>query len=111
MALTIGEWLRLTKTEKQQVVDFLRDNCKIDIERRDGHPRASSDEYTIRPGTTTSGNPIKFGEQYRIYVDDITGIPQYLSSGLRERGTRNRIGGNDAIKAIMNYGGFIEGRN
>lgn len=54
---------------------------------------------------------MKYGEEYRIYISNIRGIPAFLDSELKERGTKNRIGGSEAIKAIMLYGGLNVGYN
>jgi hypothetical protein len=54
---------------------------------------------------------MKRSEQYRIYVDDIRGIPLFLDDALMERGTVNRIGGTEAIIEIMKYGNLRVGRN
>ena len=110
MALDKNVWDALPSKEKDDVVKFLKGNCKIDLE----YPKESgetSNGYPISGGSTSGGHPMKYGEEYRIYVDNISGIPPFLDSELKERGTKNRIGGSEAIKAIMNYGGLKVGRN
>jgi hypothetical protein len=110
MALKVSEWNKLSTKEKTDVANFLRGNCKIDRE----HPSSSNpspNSYPITDGITSGGYPMKFGEEYRIYVINISGIPAFLDAELKERGTRNRIGGSETILAIMEFGGFHVGYN
>lgn len=111
MALNLNAWNRLPADQKNEVVNFLRDNCKIDNEYPDRSATPSSGGYPISEGFTSGGHPMKYGEEYRIYLHDIRGIPAFLDSELRERHTRKRIGGSEAIKAIMQYGGLAVGYN
>jgi len=111
MALKLNDWNVLSTQDKNSVVNFLTNNCKIDLEepRRNGSTVPGS--YPIADGTTTGGYDMKFGKEYRIYVKNITNIPPFLDAELKERGTKNRIGGSDAIRAIMMYAGFNVGNN
>ena len=110
MALNINDWNRLPIADKNKVIGFLIGNCRIDLEYPDRNsPRANS--YPIAEGTTVGGHPMKYGEEYRINVYDITNIPPFLDAAIRERGTKNRIGGSDAIRAIIQYGNLIIGEN
>ncbi len=110
MALTLTSWNNLSPIEKNDVVNFLIGNCKIDCEKPASH-RIPAGGYPIADGITSGGHPMKYGEEYRIYIDNINGIPPFLENELKEPGTRNRIGGSDAIKAIMVFGGLTIGRN
>lgn len=110
MGLTLDNWNMLSEEEKINVVNFLRDNCRIDREipsSQQNRPNA----YVIQDGITSGGHRMKFGDQYRIYISDISGIPDFLDLELKERGTKNRIGGTAAIREIMDFGGFRIGRN
>jgi len=110
MALNLNDWNNLTIIEKNDVVNFLRNNCQIHRE----HPASSQstpNSYPITNGITTGGYAMKFGEEYRIYITNISGIPPFLDAELKERGTKNRIGGSEAIKAIMIFGNFTVGKN
>ena len=110
MALEIKNWDALSTQDKDSVVNFLKGNCKIDME----HPSNSQptlNSYPISDGITAGGHKMKFGVEYRIYVKDITGIPSFLDAELKERETRKRIGGSVAIKAIMEYGDLVVGHN
>ena len=111
MALKLNNWLLLSDDDKNLVVDFLKENCKIDLESPARNKSTIPGNYSIEEGTTTGGYDMKFGEEYRIYIKNITGIPPFLNAELKERGTRNRIGGSDAIKAIMAYADFRVGNN
>jgi uncharacterized protein (DUF885 family) len=111
MALSLEAWNNLSVQEKDQVINFLRGNCKIDLEYPEGSANQSNGGYQITDGITTGGNPMKYGEEYRIYIDNIRDIPPFLDAELKERGTKNRIGGSKAIKAIMQYGNLRIGRN
>jgi len=109
MALRISDWNNLTQHEKDAVINFLRGNCKIDLEypaRTHAHGG-----YPISEGITRGGHPLKYGKEYRIYIKCIDGIPPFLDSELKERGTKNRIGGSETIEAIMRYGNFRIGEN
>jgi len=110
MGLTLDNWNMLSESEKRRVVEFLRKNCRIDREipsSEEDRPNA----YVIQDGFTSGGHRMKFSDQYRIYISDISGIPSFLDLELKERGTKNRIGGTAAIREIMDYGGFGIGRN
>jgi hypothetical protein len=111
MALNLNSWLALSTQDKNEVVNFLRENCKIDLETPVRNKSTVPGNYPIAEGTTTGGYDKKFGEEYRIYVRNITGIPPFLNIELKERGTKNRIGGSEAIKAIMAYAPFNVGNN
>jgi hypothetical protein len=106
MALNKEDWDELTIEEKDKVTAFLTGNCRIDLEG-ENLPIG----YSITPGTTSGGHPMKYGEEYRINVKNIANIPQFLDRELREPDTKKRIGGSEAIKAIMEYGGFRVGNN
>lgn len=54
---------------------------------------------------------MKYGKEYRIYIKCINDIPPFLDFELKERGTKNRIGGSEAIEAIMQYGNLSIGDN
>jgi len=110
MALDLDRWNKLPLSDKNSIVSFLTKNCRIDREL----PAASlstPNSYSIADGTTSGGYPMKFGEEYRIYVKDISNIHPFLDAELKDRGTKNRIGGSEAIKAIMDYGNFKVGNN
>jgi len=110
MALNVDVWNALSNAEKDNVVNFLRGNCKIDLE----HPENSQptpNSYPITDGTTKGGHPMKYGEEYRIYITNIIGIPPFLDAELKDRGTKNRVGGSQAIRAIKDYGHFDVGKN
>lgn len=111
MALRLNDWDGLARSQKDEVVNFLRGNCKIDLEHPARSGGSSSGSYPISEGYTSGGHPMKYGEEYRIYISNIRGIPAFLDSELKERGTKNRIGGSEAIKAIMLYGGLNVGYN
>jgi len=110
MALDINIWNGLSIQDKDSVVNFLKGNCKIDREHS-SNSQSTPNSYPISDGITVGGYKMKFGEEYRMYVKDITGIPSFLDAELKERETRKRIGGTDAIKAIMEYGGLVVGKN
>jgi hypothetical protein len=110
MALRKEDWDALSTNDKDRIIEFLRRNCKIDKE----HPSESGktpNSYPITDGITSGGHPMKYGEEYRIYINNISGIPPFLDAELKERGTKNRIGGSETIKAIMEYGNLQVGRN
>lgn len=112
MALKLSDWNNLTKREKDEEINFLRGNCRIDLEYPSDPETSVYDVgYPISDGVTSGGYPMKYGEEYRIYVKCLDGIPPFLDSELRERGTKNRIGGSEAIKAIMRYGNLRIGDN
>lgn len=111
MALSVNEWRKLTRYQKDEVINFLRGNCKIDLEHPARSAGSSSEGYPISEGYTIGGHPMKYGQEYRIYVCNIRGIPVFLDSELKERGTKNRIGGSEAIKEIMLYGDLQIGHN
>ena len=110
MALNLSIWNELLVEDKDKVVNFLKGNCKIDREHS-SNLQSTPNSYPISDGITAGGYKKKFGEEYRIYITDITGIPPFLDVELKERGTRNRIGGSAAIKSIMEYGGLVVGKN
>ena len=110
MALKKEDWDALSANDKNKNVGFLKGNCKIDLEQPE-KPEQTPNSYPIKDGTTAGGHPMKYGEEYRIYVNDISGIPPFLNAELKECGKKNRIGGSEAIKAIMNYGGLKIGKN
>jgi hypothetical protein len=111
MALKLNDWIALSTNDKNDVVNFLKNNCKIDLETPVRNNSTIPGNYPITEGTTIGGYDMKFGEEYRIYVYNISNIPPFLDAELKERGTKNRIGGSEAIKAIMAYGGFNIGSN
>ncbi|MCL1858860.1 MAG: hypothetical protein FWF92_06465 [Oscillospiraceae bacterium] len=111
MALKFNDWVALSTKEKNNIVSFLTNNCKIDLETPVRNKSTIPGNYPIEEGTTIGGYDMKFGEEYRIYVKNIFGIPPFLETELKERGTKNRIGGSDTIKAIMTYAGFKVGNN
>lgn len=113
MALSLSGWNKLSTSEKSAVVDFLRDNCKIDLESPQRISDNTPGEYTITDGTTSGGNPMKYGREYRIYIKDLTDCPEFLLSECRDAtgGYEARVGGNDAIQEIMDFASFEIGEN
>ena len=111
MALNLNDWNILSDKDKNQVVGFLKNNCKIDLETPARNGSTIPGNYQIEEGTTVGGYDMKFSEQYRIYIKNISGIPPFLDAELKERGTKNRIGGSEAIRAIMEHAGFNVGPN
>lgn len=112
MALNISDWQQLSTSEMDEVIEFLKENCKIDLEIPASAGQHPPNSYQITNGLTSGGNVMKYGEEYRIYIDDMTGCPQFLAAEAKvATGYAARIGGNDAIKAIMTYGGLGVGRN
>ncbi|USI68234.1 hypothetical protein LMK04_00475 [Lactococcus petauri] len=110
MGLSLENWKELSESEKIKVVEFLKDNCRIDRELAEA-PENRPNAYIIKEGVTSGGFPKKYGDQYRINITDITDIPEFLAAELKEPGKRNRIGGSKAIREIMDFGGFRIGRN
>lgn len=117
MPLELLKWESLSKKEKDDVVRFLKDNCKIDAEipesQKQQYPGQFPGSYTITEGTTSGGNPMKYGKEFRIYIRNIENCPKFLRDHCVQ-GTSTyaaRIGGTEAIKAIMNYGGLKLGCN
>ncbi len=113
MAIKLSNWNSLSTNDKNSVVNFLRDNCKIDLESPQNSANNSSGVYPISNGTTSGGNPMKYGDEYRIYINNLTGCPSFLSAECKSAPSpyAARIGGNDAIRAIMQYGNFKIGPN
>jgi hypothetical protein len=110
MALSRSEWDELTPNERDATVAFLQNNCRIDLEKPERKEQETV-SYPIAEGYTRAGDIMKRGDELRINVRNIDNIPPYLDQSLRERGSRNRIGGSEAIRAIMQYGGFELGDN
>ncbi|MDV2618956.1 hypothetical protein V6S65_06820 [Lactococcus lactis] len=110
MALSLNVWEELSENEKNKVVNFLRNNCRIDCEEP-ASDKNKPKAYPINSGLTSGGFDKKFGEEYRINIHSIEGIPSFLMAELKEPGTKNRVGGSEAIKAIMHYGQFEIGSN
>lgn len=111
MALKLTNWNNLTEREKDEVINFLRGNCRIDLEYPSRLSKHSTVGYQISEGVTRGGHPLKYGKEYRIYIKCINDIPPFLDFELKERGTQNRIGGSEAIEAIMQYGNLSIGDN
>jgi len=112
MAIKLNDWDDLSMTDKNAVVQFLRGNCKIDLES----PKNQTNDpgvYQISDGTTSGGNPMKYGDEYRIYIKSLEGCPLFLSRECKSvhKPYEARIGGNEAIKAIMEHGSFRIGDN
>lgn len=63
--------------------------------------------YPITNGTTSGGNPMKFGRQYRIYFDTIKNMPPKLLARL-QNDNQNRITGSFFVEACY-YLGFRVG--
>lgn len=63
--------------------------------------------YPITNGTTSGGNPMKYGRQYRIYFDTIVNMPFKLARRL-QNDNQNRITGSFFVEACF-YLGFIPG--
>lgn len=63
--------------------------------------------YPITNGTTSGGNPMKLGRQYRIYFDTINNMPPKLLERL-QNDNQNRITGSFFVEACY-YLGFRVG--
>ena len=85
MAIDINDWNRLSSSEKDEVINFLRGNCKIDCEYPASSTSTSAGGYPISEGCTSGGHPMKYGEEYRVYLTNIQGIPPFLNFELKER--------------------------
>ncbi|WP_165072978.1 hypothetical protein [Desulfovibrio sp. ZJ200] len=112
MTLKLSDWNNLSTSQKNNVIKFLRNNCKIDAEIPASEPQQSN-SYPITAGTTSGGYPMKFGKEFRIYLISAKNCPSFLQPHCM-KGTRTyeaRIGGNEAIEAIMQYGGLKFGDN
>jgi len=112
MGIKLDDWINLSTADKDAVVQFLRGNCKIDLESPE-NDTTETDAYPITNGKTRGGHPMKYGNEYRMYIRSLEGCPAFL---LGERKSAQspyeaRIGGNAAIEAIMGYGGFNIGVN
>jgi hypothetical protein len=112
MAIKLNEWNTLSTTDKDAVIQFLRRNCKIDLESPKNHA-ITTGVYPISDGITTGGHSMKYGDEYRIYIRYLDDCPLFLSREFKSapKPYKARIGGNAAIKAIMDYGGFRIGEN
>ncbi|AYG01301.1 hypothetical protein [Lactococcus allomyrinae] len=109
MGLSLDAWKELPYNKKVEVVEFLKNNCRFDCEE----PESGENEpnvYPIKGAITSGGYPMKYSKQRRINIYNIEGIPSFLKAELKEPGTKNRIGGTEAIQAIMAFGGFEIGR-
>ena len=111
MALKKKDWDNLPKKEKKKVIDYVKDDCRIDLESPARNKSNVPGNYSIKEGTTVGGHKKKRSDQYRINANDTKNIPVFLDSEVRERGTKNRIGGSETIKAIMDEGNLKVGRN
>ena len=110
MALSLEAWELLPQQEKEEIIRFLQKNCRIDLEHPKSNP-ATAGSYPISNGITSGNHIMKWGEEYRIYIKSLNGIPPFLDAELKERGTKNRIGGSNTIKAIMKFGKLKIGNN
>lgn len=63
--------------------------------------------YPIYDGTTISGDPIKWGRQYRIYFDTTRNMPNELRSHL-QHDSHMRMTGSQFIESLF-YVGFMPG--
>ena len=63
--------------------------------------------YPIANGTTSGGNPMKYGKEYRIYFDTVYNMPPKLRSRLQDD-DQNRITGSFFVEACY-YLGFRPG--
>lgn len=113
MALTLGDWNSFSARQQASVINFLKENCKIDDETPASQPQQHPNTYPITDGITRGGNPMKYGRELRIYIKDMTNCPLFFKSYCVS-GTPSysaRLGGNDAIEAIMQLGNFTIGSN
>ncbi|MDR1397543.1 MAG: hypothetical protein LBJ14_07410 [Desulfarculales bacterium] len=113
MAIKLNDWNYLSTADKDAVIAFLTRNCKIDLESPAGQVTNQSGVYPIADGTTSGGNPMKYGDEYRIYINSLNNCPPFLQGECKTAPSpyEARIGGNEAIVAIMRYGNFRVGNN
>jgi len=112
MGLKIEDWNKLPKADKDAVINFLKGNCKIDLESPKEQANTTG-AYLISDGTTSGGHPMKYGDEYRMYIKSLVNCQPFLQNECKSAKPpyKARIGGNDTIKAIMEYGGFKIGEN
>jgi len=111
MALKKKNWDALPVNQKTEVINFVKNKSKIDLETPERDNSSVPGNYSIAEGTTSGGHEMKRSKQLRIYADDTKNIPTFLDKAVKERGTKNRIGGTEAIEAIMKEGNLKVGRN
>jgi uncharacterized protein (DUF885 family) len=112
MGLKLEDWNNLSKTDKDAVINFLKGNCKIDLESPKTQANTAG-SYPISDGTTSGGHPMKHGDEYRMYIRSLNNCPPFLQNECKSAKPpyEARIGGNEAIKAIMGYGNLRIGEN
>jgi uncharacterized protein (DUF885 family) len=112
MGLNLKNWDALPKADKDAVINFLRGNCKIDLESP-ANTTNKTGAYPITDGKTSGGHPKKYGDEYRMYIKSLVNCPPFLAGECKSASKpyKARIGGNAAIKAIMDYGGLVIGNN
>jgi len=112
MGIKLDGWNNLSMADKNAVIHFLRGNCKIDLESPENHINQTG-AYPIADGITSGGHPMKYGDEYRIYIRSLDECPPFLFNERKsaQNPYKARIGGSAAIKAIMEFGGFRIGEN